>query len=102
VSTPENARKLDAADALARLAEEAGMSLVEMALAFVIRHPAVTAGIIGQRKMDHVEGQLKALEVQLGDDLLDRIDETVPPGTNVNPNDVGWQNPALRPEARLR
>jgi aryl-alcohol dehydrogenase-like predicted oxidoreductase len=102
VSTPENARKLDAADALARLGEEAGMTLVEMALAFVIRHPAVTAAIIGPRTMDHLEGQLAALDVELSDELLDQIDQIVPPGTNVNPNDVGWQNPALRPEARRR
>ncbi|HEX2232491.1 MAG TPA: aldo/keto reductase [Thermoleophilaceae bacterium] len=102
VSTPENRRKLDAADALARLADEAGMTLVEMALAFVIRHPAVTAAIIGPRTMDHLEGQLTALDVELPDEVLDRIDEIVPPGTNVNPNDVGWQNPALRPEARRR
>ena len=63
-------------------------------------HPAGTAAITGPTDDGQLEGQLKALEVQLGDDLLDRIDETVPPGTNVNPNDVGWQNPALRLEAR--
>jgi diketogulonate reductase-like aldo/keto reductase len=68
----------------------------------VIRHPAVTAAIIGPRTMEHLEGQLKALDVQLSDDVLDRIDEIVPPGTNAKPTDTGWQNPALRPEARRR
>jgi aryl-alcohol dehydrogenase-like predicted oxidoreductase len=102
LSEPENQRKLDAADALARLAEDAGMTLVEMAIAFVIRHPAVTAAIIGPRTMEHLDDQLKALEVELGDDLLDRIDEIVPPGVNVKPADIAWQNPALRPEARRR
>jgi aryl-alcohol dehydrogenase-like predicted oxidoreductase len=102
LSKPENQRKLEAADALARLAEDAGMTLVEMAIAFVIRHPAVTAAIIGPRTLDHLEDQLKALEVELTDDLLDRIDEIVPPGVNVNPADIAWQNPALRPEARRR
>jgi aryl-alcohol dehydrogenase-like predicted oxidoreductase len=102
VSTPENQRKLEAADALARLADEAGITLVEMALAFVIRHPAVTAAIIGPRTMEHLEGQLKALDVQLSDEVLDRIDEIVPPGTNANQGDTGWTNPALRPEARRR
>ena len=60
MSLPGNQRKLDAADALARLADEAGMSLIEMALAFVIRHPAVTAAIIGPRTMEHLESQLPA------------------------------------------
>ena len=102
MSIPENQRKLDAADALARLAEEAGMTLIELALAFVIRHPAVTAAIIGPRTMEHLESQLPAASVELSDEVLDRIDEIVPPGTNVNPADAGWQNPALEPEARRR
>jgi aryl-alcohol dehydrogenase-like predicted oxidoreductase len=102
MSKPENQRKLDAADALAGLAEEAGMTLIQMALAFVIRHPAITAAIIGPRTMDHLESQLAALDVELPDELLDRIDEIVPPGTNVNQADTGWQNPALAPEALRR
>ena len=102
MSIPANQRKLEAADALAVLAEEAGISLIEMALAFVIRHPAVTAAIIGPRTMEHLESQLAAVDVTLSDDVLDRIDEIVPPGINVNPSDGGWQNPDLRPDARRR
>jgi aryl-alcohol dehydrogenase-like predicted oxidoreductase len=102
LSLPENQRKLEAADALARLAKEAGMTLIEMAIAFVIRHPAVTAAIIGPRTMEHLESQLRAADVQLSDGVLDRIDEIVPPGVNVNPTDDGWQNPALEPAARRR
>ena len=102
LSLPGNQRKLEAADALAKLAEEAGMTLIQMALAFVIRHPAVTAAIIGPRTMEHLESQLSGAEVELSDDLLDRIDEIVPPGTNVNPADTGWQNPGLEPAARRR
>jgi aryl-alcohol dehydrogenase-like predicted oxidoreductase len=102
MSDPGNQRKLEAADALARLAEENGMTLIELALAFVIRHPAVTSAIIGPRTMEHLESQLTAAEVTLSDDMLDRIDEIVPPGTNVNPNEIGWQNPALEPAARRR
>jgi aryl-alcohol dehydrogenase-like predicted oxidoreductase len=102
MSIPANQRKLEAADALAVLAEEAGMSLIEMSLAFVIRHPAVTAAIIGPRTLEHLESQLGAVDVTLSDDILDRIDEIVPPGINVNPSDGGWQNPDLRPEARRR
>jgi hypothetical protein len=52
--------------------------------------------------MDHLESQLGAAEVTLSDEVLDRIDEIVPPGVNVNPVDAGWQNPALAPAARRR
>jgi aryl-alcohol dehydrogenase-like predicted oxidoreductase len=102
MSLPANQRKLDAADALAQLAEEAGLTLIELALAFVIRHPAVTSAIVGPRTMDHLESQLTAADVTLSDEVLDRIDEIVPPGVNVNPVDAGWQNPALAPAARRR
>ncbi len=102
MSLPGNQRKLDAADALARLADESGMSLIELALAFVIRHPAVTAAIIGPRTMEHLESQLPAAEITLSDEVLDRIDAIVPPGENVNPSDTGWENPYLKPEARRR
>jgi aryl-alcohol dehydrogenase-like predicted oxidoreductase len=102
LSMPVNQRKLDAADQLAELAEEAGMSLIEMAIAFVINHPAVTAAIIGPRTMEQLESQLPAAEITLSDDVLDRIDEIVAPGTNINPADGGWVSPALDPAARRR
>jgi aryl-alcohol dehydrogenase-like predicted oxidoreductase len=102
LSLPENQRKLDAADALARLADEHGLSLIHTALAFVIRHPAVTAAIIGPRTMEQLESQLGAAEVELSDELLDAIDEIVAPGTNLNAADAGWQNPALEPAALRR
>jgi aryl-alcohol dehydrogenase-like predicted oxidoreductase len=102
MSLPGNQRKLEAADQLARLADESGITMVEMAIAFVIRHPAVTAAIIGPRTMEHLESQLPAADVELSDELLDRIDEIVPPGVNLNPADAGWQNPALDPAARRR
>ncbi len=102
MSLPDNQRKLKAADALAKLAEEAGMTLIEMAIAWVIRHPAVTAAIIGPRTMEQLESQLTAADVNLSDELLDRVDEVVPPGVNVNPADGGWPNPGLDPAARRR
>jgi aryl-alcohol dehydrogenase-like predicted oxidoreductase len=102
MSRPGNQRKLDAADALARLAEASGLTLIEMALAFVMCHPAVTAPIIGPRTMEQLESQLPAADVTLSDDVLDKIDEIVPPGVNLNEADSGWQNPALAPEARRR
>ncbi len=68
----------------------------------MLRHPAITAPIIGPRTMEQLESMLTAPDVKLGDDVLDRIDELVPPGTNLNPADAGWSNPALAPEARRR
>jgi aryl-alcohol dehydrogenase-like predicted oxidoreductase len=102
LSRPGNQRKLEAADALAKVADEAGVTLIELALAFVIRHPAVTAAIIGPRTMEHLDSQLTAADVTLSDEILDRIDAIVPPGVNINPEDGGWQNPALAPGARRR
>ena len=102
MSIPANQRKLEAAEALALLAEEAGISLIHLAIAFVIRHPAVTAAIIGPRTMEHLESQLGAADVELSDEVLDRIDAIVPPGTTINPTDRGWQNPALDAAARRR
>jgi aryl-alcohol dehydrogenase-like predicted oxidoreductase len=100
LSLPANQAKLEAADALATMAEESGNSLIHIALAFVIRHPAVTAAIIGPRTMEQLESQLGAADIQLDASVLDRIDEIVAPGINVNPADGGWQNPALEPAAR--
>jgi len=102
LSIPANQAKLDAADALARLADEAGLSLIHLALAFVIRHPAVTAAIVGPRTIEQLESQLGATEVQLDAELLDRIDEVVAPGVTLNPTDAGWTNPALAADARRR
>lgn len=102
LSLKENQRKLEAAESLAQLADEAGMTLIEMAIAFVVNHPAVTAAIIGPRTMEQLESQLPAAEVRLTDELLDRIDQIVTPGTNINPADGGWASPYLEPAARRR
>ncbi|HEY2593035.1 MAG TPA: aldo/keto reductase [Chloroflexota bacterium] len=88
---PANAAKLDAADALGALAEEAGMTLIQMAIAFVTRHPAVTSAIIGPRTLEHLEGYLTADEVELSGDMLDRIDQIVPPGVTINVADNMWE-----------
>jgi aryl-alcohol dehydrogenase-like predicted oxidoreductase len=102
MSLPGNQRKLEAAYALGELADEAGIPLVQLAIAWTLNHPAVTSAIIGPRTMEHLESQLGAWEIELGDDLLDAIDEIVPPGVNLNPPDSGYQNPALEPDARRR
>jgi aryl-alcohol dehydrogenase-like predicted oxidoreductase len=101
MSLPENQRKLDAADALAQLSEDSGMTLIHMALAFVLQHPAITAPIIGPRTMEQLEAMLGAVDVTLDASILDRIDEIVPPGTNFNTADAGWTLPAIA-DASLR
>jgi aryl-alcohol dehydrogenase-like predicted oxidoreductase len=98
---PANQRKLEAADALALLAESAGMTLIQLALGFVLEHPAVTAAIVGPRTLDHLDTYLGAVDVRVAADVLDRIDEIVPPGTNVNPDDPGWTPPEIS-DASLR
>src|SRR5258707_1788968 len=102
MSLQANQRKLDAAEKLAELAEEAGITLIHMAIAFVLRHPAVTAAIIGPRTMENLKTQLAAADIELSDDLLDGIDQIVPPGTTINPADGGWVSPALEAAARPR
>jgi len=95
LSVPANQAKLEAADALARVAEEAGLSLIHMALAFVLRHPAVTAVIIGPRTHEHLASQLGAVDVELSDDILDQIDAIVIPGTNFSWADAGYAPPGV-------
>jgi aryl-alcohol dehydrogenase-like predicted oxidoreductase len=102
MSLPVNQRKLEAAEALGKLAEEAGLTLIEMAIAFVLNHPAVTSAIIGPRTLEHLESQLPAADIHLTSDVLDRIDEIVTPGTLINPADSSYENPALDPSARRR
>jgi aryl-alcohol dehydrogenase-like predicted oxidoreductase len=107
LSLPENQRKLDAADQLGKVADEAGISLIELAIAFVLRHPAITTTIIRPRTMEHLESQLAAADIVLSDDVLsddvlDRIDEIVAPGVSLNPADNGWVSPSLQPAARRR
>jgi aryl-alcohol dehydrogenase-like predicted oxidoreductase len=102
MSLPQNQRKLEIADQLAELAEEHELTLIHMAVAFVIQHPAVTAAIIGPRTMEQLESQLGAVDVTLAAELLDRIDQVVPPGQNLNPADAGYTPPAIADPALRR
>jgi aryl-alcohol dehydrogenase-like predicted oxidoreductase len=86
---------------LSKLAEEAGLSLVHLAIAFVLQHPAVTAPIIGPRTMEHLESQIGAADVTLSTDVLDRIDEIVAPGRTISDADRGYVAPAVQ-DPRLR
>ena len=102
LSIPGNQAKLDAVEELAVLAEDAGLSLIHLALAFTLTHPAVTAPIIGPRTMEQLESQLGVLDVTLSEDILDRIDKIVPPGVSLNREDSGYIPPGLREPALRR
>jgi aryl-alcohol dehydrogenase-like predicted oxidoreductase len=102
MSTAANQRKLEVVDALAQVAEEAGMTLIDLAIAFVINHPGVTSAIIGPRTMEQLESQLSGADVVLTSDILDRIDELVAPGVTLNPDDNSYGAVTLRPESRRR
>jgi aryl-alcohol dehydrogenase-like predicted oxidoreductase len=102
MSVPGNQQKLDAVTALGEVADGAGLSLLQLALGFVLEHPAVTAPIIGPRTMEHLESQLPALELRLSPEVLDRIDEIVPPGIDLNVTDVGWVPAAIEDSALRR
>jgi len=88
---------LDKVEQLISLAESAGLSLIHMALAFVVAHPALTSAIIGPRTPEHLESYLAGAEVSLSDELLDQIDAIVPPGTDVAPLDgAAYVPPSLQ------
>ena len=102
LSLPDNQRKLDAAEELAQLAERSGITLVQLAIAFVLNHPAITSAIIGPRTMEQLASQLAASDTALDQVTLDRIDEIVAPATTLNPSDNSFNNPSLEPGAMRR
>jgi aryl-alcohol dehydrogenase-like predicted oxidoreductase len=96
-------RRLDAVERLVPLAETSGLSLTHMALAFVLAHPGVTSAIIGPRTMDQFDDLLAAADLTLTDEILDRIDEIVPPGTDIGDFQMSYQPPAFTaPSLRRR
>jgi aryl-alcohol dehydrogenase-like predicted oxidoreductase len=102
MSLPENQRKLDAVEQLAQIADDAGVSLIELAIAFVVNHPAVTSAIIGPRTMEQLDSQVPAADVVLDAETLDRIDEIVRPGVNLNPADTSYGELVLELALRRR
>jgi len=98
---PAHDRKSAVVEALASLAADAGMRLIDLAHAFVLEHPAVTSAVIGPRTLAQLDDILAGPDVRLGPDLLDAIDALVPPGTNLYAGDAGWTPPWLTPD-RLR
>jgi aryl-alcohol dehydrogenase-like predicted oxidoreductase len=99
---PANAAKYDAVEQLAEVAEGAGLTLPELATAFVTTHPAVTSVITGPRTMEQFESLVKTADLALDDDVLDRIDEIVPPGTDLYRADAAWQPRSLTDVAERR
>lgn len=101
-ATPTGSLKAAALTRLAALAEEAGMTLPQLAIAFARAHPAVTSVLIGPRTAAQLDGVLPGAEVDLTDDVLDRIDAIVPPGTDLDPEDNYATTPPALLDARLR
>jgi aryl-alcohol dehydrogenase-like predicted oxidoreductase len=102
MSLPENQRKLEATQALGEVADDAGLSLIELAIAFVVNHPAVTSAIIGPRTVEQLDSQLTAADVVLDAAVLDRIDDIVRPGVTLNPADTSYGEQVLDPVLRRR
>lgn len=92
---PGTADRFEVTEKLATLAGEFSVSLAHMAIAFVLSHPAITSAIVGPRTPEQLDDLLAGTEVRLSDELLDRIDEIVMPGTNVPSWEVFGNNPAL-------
>ncbi len=102
MSSPANQRKLDVVEELALLAEANDLTLIDLAIAFVINHPGVTSAITGPRTMEQLESQITGADVTLSTEILDRIDELVAPGVTLNPDDNSYGAVSLTPEARRR
>jgi aryl-alcohol dehydrogenase-like predicted oxidoreductase len=88
-------RSLDAIERLIPLAQEAGLSLTHMAMAFVMAHPGVTSAILGPRTMQHLDDLLAGAELRLSDDILDQIDQIAPPGVDIGVNEAAYHPPAI-------
>jgi aryl-alcohol dehydrogenase-like predicted oxidoreductase len=95
-------RRIDVVEQLIPLAEKAGLKLTHLAMAFAIAHPGVTSAILGPRTMEHLDDLLAGVDVALSDEILDQIDEIVPPGTDVGRLDMAYKTPALQRPAQRR
>jgi aryl-alcohol dehydrogenase-like predicted oxidoreductase len=94
-------RRIDAVEQLIPVAGEAGLKLTHLAMAFAIAHPGVTSAIIGPRTMEQLDDLLAGADVLLPDDVLDKIDAIVPPGTDIGRLDMAYDPPAIQ-RATLR
>ena len=97
-----DARRVDVVEQLQPLAADAGLPMTHLAMAFTIAHPGVTCALLGARTEAHLDDLLAGLDVTLSDDVLDRIDAIVPPGSDVGALDQAYQPPALGEPSRRR
>jgi len=97
-----DARRLGVVEQLQPLAADAGLPMTHLAMAFTIAHPGVTCALLGARTEAHLDDLLAGLDVTLSDDVLDRIDAIVPPGSDVGALDQAYQPPALGEPSRRR
>src|SRR3954467_10448675 len=95
MTLPENQHKLEAVQQLQQVADDAGISMIELAIAFVINHPGVTSAIVGPRTIEQLDSQLPAADVVLDTATLDRIDEIIAPGVTINPADTSYGEQVL-------
>ncbi|MFF7156389.1 aldo/keto reductase [Streptomyces sp. NPDC008139] len=95
LTVPSNRARLDAVERIVRVADDAGLTMIQLALGFVTAHPAVTSAIIGPRTLDHLHSQLAAADTVLSADVLDALDAIVPPGTDLAPQEKFDTPPAL-------
>jgi aryl-alcohol dehydrogenase-like predicted oxidoreductase len=102
LAVPANRARLDAVERLARVADGAGLTMIQLALGFVTAHPAVTSALIGPRTPDHLHAQLAAADTVLSADVLDAIDAIVAPGTDLAPDEKYDTPPALLDTSRRR
>jgi aryl-alcohol dehydrogenase-like predicted oxidoreductase len=100
---PVNGARVHAVERLVKVAADAGLTLIQLALGFVTAHPGVTSAIIGPRTVDHLRSQLAAAETVLSADVLDAIDDIVAPGTDLAAQEKNDTPPALlNPSLRRR
>ena len=102
VTIAANQAKVAAVEQLTELAREAGIPLSHLAIAFVRSHPAITSVLMGPRTPEQLDDLLAGVDVELGKDVLDRIDDIVKPGTELNPDDNYFTSPPALLDASLR
>jgi len=95
-------RRLDVVEQIIPVAEQAGLKMTHLALAFAITHPGVTAAIIGPRTTEQLDDLLAGADIALSDDILDQLDAIVAPGTDVSAMDMAYRPPATTETAMYR
>jgi len=102
LTIPSNRARLDAVEQLAKVADQAGLTMIQLALGFVTAHRGVTSALIGPRTLDHLHSQLAAADTVLSADVLDAIDAVVAPGVDLAPEEKNDTPPALLDPALRR